>query len=80
MNSNTIQVTWENQDPFIEENLQTNIFIATFTTCWARLKLYELLDLLQERVLYHDTDSVIYVSKPNEPEPPLGDYLGQLTS
>jgi hypothetical protein len=38
------------------------------------------LDQLQERVLYYDTDSVIFVSKPNEPEPLLGLYLGQLTN
>ena len=39
-----------------------------------------MLDQLQERVLYYDTDSVIFVSKPDEPEPPLGPYLGQLTN
>ena len=35
--------------------------------------------MLQERVLYYDTDSVIFVSKPNDPEPPIGPYLGELT-
>jgi hypothetical protein len=35
--------------------------------------------MLQEQVLYYDTDSVIYVSKPDEPEPPLRNYLGDLT-
>jgi hypothetical protein len=35
--------------------------------------------MLQERVLYYHTDSVIYVSKQGEPEPPLGNYLGDLT-
>ncbi|KAL9954815.1 hypothetical protein ACROYT_G042394 [Oculina patagonica] len=48
----------------------------TFTTCWARLRLYEALDLLQERVLYFDTDSVVFVSRPREQNPSLGDYLG----
>ena len=40
---------------------KTNVFIAAFTTCHARLKLYEfeLLDILQEQVLYYDTDSVV---------------------
>ena len=38
---------------------KVNIFIASFTTCWARLKLYSYLDILGERVLYYDTDSVI---------------------
>lgn len=58
----------------------SNVFLASFTTCWARLKLYELLDLLQTRVLYWDTDSVIYTQKEGEIEPPIGDYLGELTN
>ena len=40
---------------------------------------FTMLDMLQERVLYYDTDSVILVSKPGEREPPTGPYLGQLT-
>lgn len=60
-------------DP-ISPNL--NIFMACFTTCWARLRLYDALDLLQERVVYFDTDSVVFRSLPGQPDPPLGDYLG----
>lgn len=44
----------------VEKNVKTNIFIAIFTTAHARLKLYSALETLQERVLYYDTDSVIY--------------------
>lgn len=58
----------------------TNVFLASFTTCWARLQLYELLDRLQRRVLYWDTDSVIFTSRDGEWQPPLGDYLGELTN
>ena len=61
-------------------SVKSNIFIASFTTAWARLKLYEALDVLQEQVLYYDTDSVIYRWKPNGPELPLGQYLGQFTN
>ena len=57
-----------------------NIFVAPFTTCWARLPLYEALELLGERVLYYDTDSVIYVEEEGQPNPVLGDYLGEFTS
>lgn len=35
---------------------------------------------LQQQVLYFDTDSVIYKWKPNAPELPLGQYLGQFTN
>ena len=31
---------------------KTDIFVAALTTCHARLKLYESLDILQEQVLY----------------------------
>ena len=56
-----------------------NIFVACFTTCWARLRLYEALELLNERVLCFDTDSVIFMTSPGEVEPVLGDYLGDFT-
>ena len=43
------------------------------------LNLYDALDVLQEQVLYYDTDSVIYKSKPDEEKLPLGKFLGQFT-
>ena len=60
-------------------NVKGNIFIALFTTAIARLKLYEALDELKERVLYYDTDSVIYKSKPEDETLPLGKFLGDFT-
>ena len=58
---------------------KTNIFIAAFTTCWARLKLYSYLHRLQEQVLYYDTDSVIYKWKEGQCQIEIGDYLGEMT-
>ena len=60
-------------------NPKTNIFIACFTTCWARLKLYSYLHCLQHQVLYYDTDSVIYAWKEGQPQIETGDYLGEMT-
>ena len=60
-------------------NAKTNIFIACFTTCWARLKLYSYLHRLQKQVLYYDTDSVIYAWKEGQPQIEIGDYLGDMT-
>ena len=74
-----IEIHYENNENFIAPNAKTNVVIAAFTTAYARLKLYDVLDMLQERVLYYDTDSVIFVSKPNDPEPQIGPYLGDLT-
>ena len=33
---------------------------------------------LARRVMYHDTDSVIYISYPGQRKPPIGKYLGDL--
>ena len=79
VNDETVEVHYRNVGEFEEQNNKVNIVIAAFTTAYARLKLYDLLDLLQERVLYYDTDSVVFVHEPGKPEPPLGDYLGDLT-
>ena len=79
VNDETVEIQYTEKEGFVEENDKVNIVIAAFTTAYARLKLYDLLDLLQERVLYYDTDSVVYVHEPGKPDPPLGDYLGDLT-
>ena len=79
VNEEMVEVQYKNVKEFAEQNDKVNVVIAAFTTAYARLKLYDLLDLVQERVLYYDTDSVIYVHKPGEPDPPLGNYLGDLT-
>lgn len=76
----TASVNWKYAKGHHTVNKNTNIFIACFTTAYARLELYSLLDRLQERCLYHDTDSVIFVHREGEWNPSLGDYLGELTS
>ena len=58
---------------------KTNIFVAAFTTCHARLKIYESLDTLQQQVLYYDTDSVVYKWRPGQPSIAIGDFLGDMT-
>jgi hypothetical protein len=56
----------------------TNIAIASYTTAYARLRLYEALEAVGENVLYMDTDSVIFVDNGNCPLK-CGDFLGDLT-
>ncbi len=79
VNDNMVEVQYKSVNEYTEPNSKANVIVAAFTTAYARLKLYDLLDLLQERALYYDTDSVIYVSEPGKPDPPLGNYLGDLT-
>ena len=53
------------------------MYVAAFTTSHARLRLYKELELLGEQVLYHDTDSIVYVSRPGNYEVPTGNMLGE---
>jgi hypothetical protein len=48
-----------------------------FVPAYGRLMLYEQLDLLQERVLYHDTDSIVYIYDPLLYNIPSGDIWGE---
>ena len=61
------------QDNHVSPNL--NICIACFTACWACLKLYKL-SKLKERVLYFNTDSVIFKTSLGQTKPELDEYLG----
>ena len=71
-------ILFETDKNFTRQDTDTNVFLAAFTTSWARIKLYKEMDKLGEAVLYHDTDSIIYASNGrNDPE--LGNYLGDFT-
>ena len=57
--------------------------LASFITAQARLKLYNELDKLGDRVLYCDTDSIIFICNLNDPDeyrPLIGEFLGELTN
>ena len=71
-------VHWVNSSDFEQQDTSTNVFIAAFTTAWARIKLYSELEKLNDDVLYHDTDSIIYKSNGLN-DPPLGNFLGDFT-
>ena len=79
LNENSIVLTCKNKSdsPIINN---TNVAIAVFTTCQARMKLYGLLETYGDRVLYCDTDSIVLLTRDGEPVPPLGSYLGDLTN
>ena len=79
MNDDVIQVEYQHTEDFEQQSFNTNVTIAAFCTSWARLKLWSIIQRLGDRVLYHDTDSIIYSVKEGEYNPPLGSYLEQLT-
>ncbi|MDI9312027.1 MAG: DNA polymerase [Limnohabitans sp.] len=61
----------------------TNVAISSFVTAYARLHLYSFMEKVLkngiDRLLYFDTDSIIYIKKQNDIEIETGDYLGELT-
>ena len=61
LNETMVQMSYTLKDLFVENEHNTNVFIAVFTTSNARLRLYEMLDYLEEKVIYYDTDSIVYV-------------------
>ena len=81
INDDMVEVHYQHQKEDIRVSPNLNIFVACFTTCHARLKLYQALERLGERVLYFDTDSVIYLEEtPTQFQPTLGSYLGDFAS
>ena len=64
IDENRLMVAYRMKDVCIPNSHNTNIYIAAFTTSHARLRLYKELEKLGEQVLYHDTDSIVYVSRP----------------
>ena len=76
-------LTLSHSQGFSPEIPHVNVFIAAFTTANARRRLYRTLQGLGERVIYFDTDSVVYEydeSDHDRYKPELGNNLGQWTN
>ena len=82
MNENTIEIEYEYASEFEPMSLNTNPVFAAFCTSWGRIKLWSEMNKLGDRVIYHDTDSIIFTVDENKSQyiPPLGDYLGDFTN
>ena len=61
----------------------TSPAIASFVTSYARVELYNLIEDIEyrrgDRMIYCDTDSAIFVQRPNDPHIKTGNFLGELT-
>ena len=75
-------LTYEKGYDYSELNTATNPVLAAFTTCHGRLHLLDYMTAAGKTLLYTDTDSIFKISDPARPDldPPIGDYLGDLTS
>ena len=78
INDDMVQMTYNFKDQFVDNSKNTNVYIACFTTSHAGLMLYNKLDYLNEKVLYFDTDSIIYADDGTK-NIETGDMLGDMT-
>jgi hypothetical protein len=82
IDENTIEINYNLKADLVEDPMNTNVAIASFTTAYGRLKLYDELDRLGEQVLYFDTDGLVYVydkANPKHIKLKTGELLGDLT-
>jgi hypothetical protein len=82
LNENMIYTSYEKKDEFLRISYNTNIYIACFTSSWARLRLYNMLEQLDRNVCYFDTDSVVYIENEKTRaivDNYIGDSLGEWT-
>ena len=62
VNDEILCVKWLYTKEGEELSAMKNVIVAAFTTCQARLLLFEYLHTLGKRALYYDTDSVFCAS------------------
>ncbi|KAK4882043.1 hypothetical protein RN001_005362 [Aquatica leii] len=79
IDDDTVILNWDRPDDGIVPLKTVNVALAAYTTAHARLELYTYLKKLDKRVLYFDTDSVIFTEKSGDWIPRTGDYLGNMT-
>ena len=78
INDDMVQMTYNFKDQFVDNSKNTNIYITCFTTSHTGLMVYNKLEYLKEKVLYFDTDSIIYVDYGTK-NVKTGDMLGEMT-
>ena len=76
LDSERVEIHYHEQEEDMTISPNLYIFVACFTTCWVRLRLYEALELLGERILYFDTDSIFFTHEPGQVKHALGNVLG----
>lgn len=79
VNEDCMMLNYRSKQEARETKKTTNVVIAAFTTAYARMELYKYLDMLGDRVYYYDTDGIMFISRPGDPMPATGLFLGDLT-
>jgi G:T-mismatch repair DNA endonuclease (very short patch repair protein) len=66
---------------FVAEKNYINVVVAGFVTSYARLELYKHMEAVGcSKLLYCDTDSLVFVSPKDEQMLPIGSFIGDLTN
>jgi len=78
-NDDVMMVMYKGEEELAPPDPTTNVVIAAFTTCLARLHLYKFMEKLGRQLLYCDTDSVIFSHVEGQYLPDTGNFLGDLT-
>ena len=80
VNPEMVEVHWKYCDGFLTPSRNSNVIIALYTTSHARIKLLKAMEKLHpSQMLYVDTDSIMYISRPNLPMLPDSCFLGELS-
>ena len=59
-----VMMEYKQSEEFEEpSNNKTNVIISTFCSAYTPIKLWKMMNRLDNCVLYHDTDSIIYTYK-----------------
>ena len=78
LNNNMIIMKYKQSKEFKELSNKINVIISAFCSAYTCIKLWQMMNKLGNRVMYHDTNSIIYTYKSQEWIPPIGEYLGDL--
>ena len=79
INGDCLYDTYKKSKEFQTPALNTNVIIASYITTHARLELYSYLERLEDRVLYCDTNSILYRHVDGMYNPPQRELVGGMT-
>jgi len=81
-NDDVVWISWQfSSEERVPSLRHTNEVIGAYVTAGARIHLYSYLNRLQDKAIYCDTDSVLYIQPADEPAlVETRDNLGEMTS
>ena len=83
LSNDKMEISYQVKEQYVQNDFNTNIAIAAFTTSSARMRLYSALEYLDKQILYFDTDSCVYVYNKDDTninkKLDNGDLLGEWT-